>query len=739
MTSGGRGIGTILLAIALLPVVGYGSARPSDSYTADDDFFLFSVWYSGGLARAPMLEEVDEGSRERWRADLEQIRDLGFNTVRTWVEWTAGEPRPGEYRFENLELLGELTNELGLKLFVQVYVDSAPDWVGREFEGAEFVAQNDAAIPSQAAPGYCFDHAGVREKILNFYREAAKAASRFPNFVGWDLWSEPHIINWAIIDYIPNATFCYCAHTQARFRSWLRDRHGDLESLNRAWYRTFTEWGQVEAPRFGTILSYTDFIDWRIFVQRKLAEDLRMRAEAVRSVDPTRVVTSHAAVPALVTSPLMGVGAPDDWLMADAVDYWGTSAYPKHSFPERHWSRLTFSSLADFAGSSGRLNDGFFVGELQAGRGIRGTVVGDPITAADQKFWTLGLLSRGARAINIYAYYPMSSGYEAGGYGLIELDGSLTERSRRLGELARMVSNRASLFKRAKPQKAEAALIYNPLAYMVGGEQHLAPAGVVRESLVGYYHFFWQNNIPVDFVHLNEVSAGGLSAYRFAILPYPLMLTADAAAQLGEFVRNGGTLLAEARAGWNDDRGFSQHVIPGFGLHEVFGVRETELRMVDRIDLTLEAQDAPLPGRGIEASWEIQDESVEVLARFPHGAPAVTRNAYGDGTAIAAGTFLGLTAAREIPPGFSQFLSSIVRELGVEAAAPASRKDDSWVEVRRLQTRGSELLYLFHHGTESVRPELPFPSALDLETGQTVDLTGLELSPGECRVFLVSP
>jgi len=229
--------------------------------TSDDvrpDFFPFSVWYSGGKARAPMLEAIDEGSRERWKQDLLQIRRLGFNTVRTWVEWTANEPRPGEYDFSHLRLLAELAQEVGLKFFVQVYTDSAPDWVGAEWEDARFVAQNGAAIPSQAAPGYCFDHPEVRRKILDFYRAAARVASSYPNFAGWDLWSEPHVINWAIIDYIPNASFCYCPSSIRRFREWLRSKYGSFEVLNRRWYRTFTDWNQVEPPRFGTILSYTD-------------------------------------------------------------------------------------------------------------------------------------------------------------------------------------------------------------------------------------------------------------------------------------------------------------------------------------------------------------------------------------------------------------------------------------------------------------------------------------------------
>src|SRR5690625_4713091 len=64
----------------------------------EKDFFPFSVWYSGGKARAPMLSRIDDQSEEEWRKDLQQIRDLGFNTVRTWVEWATCEPEPGQDR-----------------------------------------------------------------------------------------------------------------------------------------------------------------------------------------------------------------------------------------------------------------------------------------------------------------------------------------------------------------------------------------------------------------------------------------------------------------------------------------------------------------------------------------------------------------------------------------------------------------------------------------------------------------
>src|SRR5438128_1709834 len=49
-------------------------------------FFPVAVWYSGGKARAPMLEQITAESPRWWKEDWEKIKGLGFNTVRTWVE-----------------------------------------------------------------------------------------------------------------------------------------------------------------------------------------------------------------------------------------------------------------------------------------------------------------------------------------------------------------------------------------------------------------------------------------------------------------------------------------------------------------------------------------------------------------------------------------------------------------------------------------------------------------------------
>ncbi|HET8713488.1 MAG TPA: beta-galactosidase, partial [Gemmatimonadales bacterium] len=174
--------------LVLLTALSLASATVSQApQRARPDFFPISVWYSGGKARAPMLSELTPSSRAEWRRDLQQIKELGFNTVRTWVEWAHAEPGRGEYRLDNLRLLLELAQESGLRVMVQMYVDAAPDWVGRAYPQARFVAQNGVAIPSQVAPGFCTDNAEIRDLVDKLYAAVARVASRYPSFYGWDL------------------------------------------------------------------------------------------------------------------------------------------------------------------------------------------------------------------------------------------------------------------------------------------------------------------------------------------------------------------------------------------------------------------------------------------------------------------------------------------------------------------------------------------------------------------------
>ncbi len=712
--------------------------------------FPVAVWYGGGKARAPMLERLDASSAERWGKDLDQIKAVGFNTVKCWVDWATAEPKPGVFHFENLDLLLRLAEARGLRVIIQVYLDSAPDWVGERYPDGRFVDRSGLVVASQAAPGFCIDHRGVRGEIVKFLESLSRAANpASPGgqgaLYGWDVWSEPHVINWAEFPFLASPEFCFCPSSQARFRGWLKAKYRTLDALNAAWYRGFERWEQVEPPRASTILSYADYLDWRAFIDDKLAGDLKTRVEAVRRADHVHPITSHAAVPALFTSPTDGYGEPDDWKMAAAADFFGTSLYPKHSESTEPWSYPKIAAALDFTRSAGRsYGKGFWIGELQAGQGVTGMRIADPVDSRDEEFWMWKVLSHGAREIAIYAWYPMSSGFESNGYGLINLDGSLTDRARAAGRAAWTIEANAEDLLRAQPAPAQVAILFNRLSAMVGGaEPSLSKLGnATRDSLLGLHRAFLEQQVPVDFVHPEDVVGGRLAPYKILFLPYPVMLSRDVAEGVRRYVDNGGTAVAEARLAWNDERGFSGDVVPGFGLSEVFGAREKLIRPVEKAQIFIEPS-AGLSGlephEAVAAeAFEEQLEPLEnarVLARFANGEPAVVEKQFGKGKAILVGSFLALAYERHPEASAGRLLVALARGAGVSPDVEVTGAPQ--VEVRRLTGERFDFLFVFNHSngpadtTLSVRLPWPLEAARDLADQRAVPFRAV----GESVVF----
>jgi beta-galactosidase len=730
-------VSLLLVLVPLLGILGLrntqrakSGAHPEASEPARQQpaFFPVAVWYSGGKARAPMLEPITADSPGLWKEDLLRIKTLGFNTVRTWVEWNVGEPKEHEYHLENLDLLLRLADEVGLRVIVQVYVDSAPEWVGQKYPDGRYAAQDGQPIISQAAPGYCFDHRGVRNAVLDFFQEVARHAAGSRAFYGWDLWSEPAALNWARVGYKSEPMFCYCPSSLERFRQWLKGKYQTLDQLNDAWHRSFTEWSQVEPPRYGTILTYTDFMDWRIYYGYKLAEDLKDRNDAVKAIDPNHVTTSHAPNPSPLVRTLADPYDPtDDFLMKDSVDFFGTSFYPKLTAVENNWTLERRVLAMDLTNSitGGR---GFYIGELQAGYGVHGTIVGSPVTPSDLELWTWGMVARGARAINYYAFYPMTTGYESGGYGMISLDGSLTDRSRRAGEIAKQIQKNSNLLLASHPERAEAAIVFSPLAPLLGGYDEEGSRTAIHKALAGYHRMFFERNLPLDILSSRELAQDDLQQYKLVIVPYPLMLTRDEASILRDYVFNGGRLFVEARPGWVDERGHAEANVPGFRWDEMLGVREKQLIPAKEFEVRWGA--VRFKGMKFQEQFEVEDKSARPLAFSADGSPIAYENHYGKGRAIIFGSFAG-QENYERPASMHPLAGILVRWANL---SEPNLRAPGRLELRQMYAPGKgRWVFFFNHANrpasvEFVRSlEKPASSIREMVTGQEIASTGSKL------------
>ncbi|HVM76129.1 MAG TPA: beta-galactosidase, partial [Candidatus Saccharimonadales bacterium] len=520
-----------------------------------------------------------------------------------------------------------------------------------------------------------------------------------PAFWGWDLWSEPAALNWARIGYKAEPMFCYCPASQERFREWLKNKYGSVDRLNEAWHRTFTEWGQVEPPRFGTILTYTDFVDWRVFYGEKLAQDLKARNDAVKGVDPTHVTTSHAPNPSPLVRTLADPYDPtDDFLMKDSVDYFGTSFYPKLTAVEYNW-KLHRRVLAMDLTASMTGGRGFYVGELQSGFGVHGTTIGSEVTPNDLEMWAWGMVSRGARAINFYAFYPMNAGYESGGYGMIQLDGTLTERSKRAGETARKIETNAELLLSAKPKQAEVAIVFSPLVPLLGGYDEEDTRNAMHKALAGYHRMFWERNVPVEVLSSRELKAAALGKFKLILLPYPLMMTKDEADALREYVKAGGHLFVEARPGWVNEDGHAEGAVPGFGWTEMTGVCESSIDPGKEFPLKWGA--AEFTGTSFLEHFTRLDPTSKVVATFADGTPAAFEHNYGKGSAILLGTFAGQFNEQK-PTPMHPLGEILVKWAGVSVP---ELKAPPLVEVRELNAEKGTFVFVFNYGEKPAGAE----------------------------------
>jgi beta-galactosidase len=434
---------------------------------------------------------------------------------------------------------------------------------------------------------------------------------------------------------------------------------------------------------------------------------------AIRQVDKTHWITSHASPPSVFGSQL------DDFLEAGSLDYYGLSVYPRYVGEPRLWSLLMG---ADFERCANRKNGGFYVGEFQAGFSTNGMSVGDPVTPEDQRTWIWSLIAKGACGVNIYAYYVMSSGVESGGFGLVGLDGKPTERAVALGQVARSIEENKALLVKSTPVDAQVAMVYNPAAQAVGGARgtpSTTPAGGGRgeagayyqASLTGYYRAFAENNVPVDFIHRLEVESDDLSRYKLVIIPCPVILTPEAAAGLKRYVEQGGSLVSEARPAWNSEHAYTADVIPGMGLSEVFGVRETKVLTRNEVKVEIVDNSNPalaklnrgdsLKGAQFAESLELlPNRDAKVLGRLADGTPGMTVSSYGRGQTMLVGSFIGL-ANQPSDTNNNRFLLGLLDWAKVTRPFTTSQDgvdSETPLEARLHRNTDGYLLFLINHG-----------------------------------------
>jgi beta-galactosidase len=629
--------------------------------------------------------------REDWDRDYGVAAEDGLNIFRHWFMWSAIERRPGEYDWEEYDRQLDLAARNGIKTIIAELTHTVPDWAYRKYAHARQLTADGHPLPanmgvSSATGGFAPNGGGAGSLTLNC-NEVRQAAGRFltalaeryrghPGLLGYDVWNECNYSS--LVDF--------STYAKAAFRDWLKDKYGDLDALERAWYRySYAEWDNVDPP--AQIGPYPQNLDWLQFKRDNHYDQMQWKIDTLRAVDKDCLIAAHGVAGAI---PNMASNGMDDWLAASKVEVYGFTWIQARK-GDQSWRSFYAADLVR-AASRGKP---FWHAERQGGPlWMQPQVVGRDKQDArkpepeDVRLWTLTSFAGGARGVLNLRHRPLLDGPLFGAFGSYGMDGSRTPRSDMVSAIAKWANapEQADVMA-ARPVRGDIGILVVPETqqwdYLLS---HEGRYDTYAAAMWGAYRGFFDNGLQPDWVHIDDID--GYDALYF---PYPIMLTSESAKRIARWVEQGGTLIAEACPGYFGDRGKVGTRQPNNGLDTVFGAVEADVEFMpdigDRIRFSFD--DLDLVGGGFLQAYEAAGGTIR--GQFDDGRTAVVEHAFGKGRTLLVGTHASVGYYRDQTEAGRHYFA---RCFAFTGRVPTTAGDNPAVQIRLHGAGGKRFVWI---------------------------------------------
>lgn len=618
----------------------------------DTSVFPFGGQYAP-VAKATEVPMTD------WEADLTRLRDLGMNAFRAFVPWDRIERVEGQRDYSMIDRAIELAEKLDLKVFVHIGGVFAnlqgiypPQWLWRDYDVQKpCETAPDATVPASSGSGplqwICKDDPIYRDKTESFLCEVIERIGKSRSVHSWNVWNEPA------------ARPCYCPHTVGRFRTWLQGRYENPADVAEAWSREFPvllrSWDEITPPSGVGFLhgGYAPWLDWMAFCQQNMTDLIAHFSDLVHQHDPLdRPTTVNMAGAAMV---YWGKGHynVDGYAIGQAVDIIGSSAYTIFH-RDRYHPALTAVNNRHIRAASTLADRSWLTLETEAGPvyWVHGS---EPrhTTAAQRRVRYWQLVGNGSRCISAWMLRSRIANAQAGEFGMLAWDGSVTHRARVAGEVSARLNRHAELFQTRATRNRVAVLASHSSAMLYTAESYEARPDTFRDfwdlSIMGITRQLYDLHLQVDYLDKRSLSPDSLAPYDILFVPFHPDADEPLAEALRAYVEAGGTVVAEFGFGVKTPTGDLHTTAPGAGLAELFGCFANDA-------LPLPAEEMPITladSKTLQPKHFFQRlhaaDTADVIGSWPDGSTAIVRNRVGEGTAVLAGTMLFYQQCRDEP------------------------------------------------------------------------------------------
>ncbi len=477
---------------------------------------------------------------EEWAGDLAELGRLGYTHVQFHTQWIWHERLRGQFVWDDLDQLFDLSHQNGLKVILKPMLECAPDWVYNELEGHRVDLQGNHIGPWAHGCAYvggwlpCFDNPAVAEAGANWTRALVNRYANHPAMWIYNAWNEPRS---------RPLGQCACRHSQELYREWLRQRFVTIEALNDFYGKAWQSFETITPPT--APWDYAQMHLWRTWATDRVAAHVRLVYDAIKTADPKAFVMTHVGMCSVFQD--AACDASDDLLNAAQVDRYGTS-FPVSLAPASPSGFACADLVSDWLR---RVDPHYWCQEIYANHGEWSR---PPVPAAMRRMlWQA--VAGGAIGITFWQWRSERAGNETNGYGVRNVDGSQTERGEVVDSVAAILRDRGEALIGTERPQSPIALLYNRPSDLLSRVLTLRltdvqQSGNLEAGSVDYpykralhaAHALWHAlGYTVEFV----VPGDDLSGVKLLHVTCDELINAETADWLRAFVQGGGKLLVE--------------------------------------------------------------------------------------------------------------------------------------------------------------------------------------------------